>query len=637
MRKVCELLVVVLLMMSLFPNVSLGMMVDRQHANVAGSVSSSVTLSSQPMFTEKDGFIQVSMVGATTSLSERNKPVLPIVVRTFEVPFCSKDITVECIPRIISSMDLRSQIVPACIASLSKPSGGMPYLMDVSVYENRACYPGVWYTYDLGSGRNNTGQEVTFVKVICYPVQYSPLGHELRYALGFDITVRYILPAKQAKLLSTYDLVVIAPQAFQTTLQPLIDHKYTKGVKTLFKTTEDIFSQYIGADPPEQVKLFIKDAYDTWGIRYVLLVGGLKSHVNAHDKDTSSAGYSAWWVPVRYANIILYDEGYFPSVICDLYYGCLYNATGGFDSWDSNHDGIYAAMGDPGVANDTFDLYPEVAVGRLPVTTTRELSIVVNKIITYENSGPEEKPWYNTFIGVAGKVIEEFQGKPDGEYLADLAYNETKNAIPDLRHVQAYASNRGTGRLVPVPRDIIKAISDGAGFVDFEGHGSIYEWGCIWANKDGSHRRDYTPLISIYHFFWLSNGEALPVVTSIACWNGLFNWSMFRKNTSWGGLFAYSCFCWGLVLKNQGGAIASIGNTGSGWMNDTGDPVNFGPELNINFYYEIGNGSIILGQAHSGAIQKFLATEHIGLYGAYCIAIWQLFGDPSLRLGGYSS
>ena len=72
-------------------------------------------------------------------------------------------------------------------------------------------------------------------------------------------------------------------------------------------------------------------------------------------------------------------------------------------------------------------------------------------------------------------------------------------------------------------------------------------------------------------------------------------------------------------------------------MNDTGDPVNFGPELNINFYYEIGNGSTILGQAHSGAIQKFLTKEHIGLYGAYCIAIWQLFGDPSLRLGGYSS
>ena len=56
---------------------------------------------------------------------------------------------------------------------------------------------------------------------------------------------------------------------------------------------EDILNEYTGYDPPEQVKYFIKYAYDTWGIKYVMLVGGLKSHINAKDKDTRSAGWKA--------------------------------------------------------------------------------------------------------------------------------------------------------------------------------------------------------------------------------------------------------------------------------------------------------------------------------------------------------
>ena len=87
----------------------------------------------------------------------------------------------------------------------------------------------------------------------------------------------------------------------------------------------------------------------------------------------------------------------------------------------------------------------------------------------------------------------------------------------------------------------------------------------------------------------------------------------------------------------MGGAIASLGDTCAGLGTDVGSPVGLSTELDYNFYYEIGKGSPTLGQAYSGAVQKFLAEEHIGLWEAYCIAIWQLFGDPSLRFGGYSS
>jgi len=57
----------------------------------------------------------------------------------------------------------------------------------------------------------------------------------------------------------------------------------------------------------------------------------------------------------------------------------------------------------------------------------------------------------------------------------------------------------------------------------------------------------------------------------------------------------------------------------------------------MNFFYQIGNGSTNLAQAHSRAIQKYITEESIGQDDAFCITNWALFGDPSLRFGGYSS
>ena len=63
-----------------------------------------------------------------------------------------------------------------------------------------------------------------------------------------------------------------------------------------------------------------------------------------------------------------------------------------------------------------------------------------------------------------------------------------------------------------------------------------------------------------------------------------------------------------LLIKPRGGAIASTGCTGYG-MGYEGNPVSLSGELESNFFYQIGNGSTNLAQAHSQAIQKFLAED----------------------------
>jgi hypothetical protein len=638
MKKFISIITVGILVLSGLGAAAFATNVSIKPTMIVKNESTSVLFSSQPTQLEKDGFVELAMSGATTQLLEPNKPVLPIYVKTYQVPFGSANIQVICNPQDIGTMTLKKEVIPARIAPLSKMSERTAYVKDSSVYGSAAFYPSTWYSYDLGAGRNENDQQVTFVKVVCYPVRYSPVNNQVEYAGGFDINVKYDAPVTQPKTLDTsFDLVIIAPAAFESALQPLIDFKNGKGMATTFKSMEEILTEYTGFDQPEQVKYFIKYAYDTWSIKYVMLVGGLKSHINAKDKDTISAGWKAWWVPVRYVTMPQEDD---EGCLSDLYYGCLYNATGGFDNWDSNGDGIYANWGWIGAKKDIIDMYPEVYVSRLPCTTVSEVNVVVNKILTYESTGPAAKPWYKTFIGIGGKTFRMYEGKPDGEYLTDLSYNYTKNAIPDLNLVKVYSTNRDTGGLVPNPDDISAAFNQGAGFVDFEGHGAAYAWNTIWF--DGEYPNDWTGGINVYYFPLISNKDKLPVVVVGGCHNALYNITFLGTWKNPKNYFCAVpspvCFSWALVVKPRGGAIASTGCTGYGMDTGIDDPVGRSAGLEVNFFWQIGNNSVTnLAKAHSQAIIKYLNEHEIKQIDAFCITNWALFGDPSLKLGGYSS
>lgn len=597
----------------------------------------SVIFSPQPELSEKDGFLEVKLQGTTTQLLNPTKPELPIYVRTFQIPFRSTAIDVRCAPLTVHTMTISKEIIPARVSRVLTEGEEIEYEKDPVVYETDAVYPNSWFSVHLGAGRNENDQQVTFVKVTCYPVRISSVEKKMLFTEGFTIKVTYEKPKGPPQSSGdSYDMVVIAPAAFEPTLQKLVDFKNNKGIMTLFKSVEDISNTYEGYDPPEQIKNFMKDAFDNWGITYALLVGGLKSHIYAKDKDTVSAGWNAWWVPVRYVRIPHVDD---EACLCDLYYGCLYNENGTFDSWDSNGDGVYAAWNAPGVGRDTFDMYPEVYVGRLPVANKIELDHIINKIIKYESTIPIEKPWYNTFIGIGGKTSVYYEGKPDGEYLCDLAYNYTKQAISGLTLLAVYSTNRDTGSPVPDKKGISTSFSKGAGFIDFQGHGSPAKWDTIWF--DGVYPEDWVGGLGLQNFWRVRNGDKQPIMVVGGCHNAMYNISLIpaMKDKTGTTYFTYGfpipvCFCWGMMIKPTGGAIASTGSTGYG-IGYVGHPVSLSGALETNFFYQIGQGSTHMGQAHSRAIQKFIADEEIQQTEAFVITNWALLGDPSLHFGGY--
>jgi hypothetical protein len=80
--------------------------------------------------------------------------------------------------------------------------------------------------------------------------------------------------------------------------------------------------------------------------------------------------------------------------------------------------------------------------------------------------------------------------------------------------------------------------------------------------------------------------------------------------------------------------IASTGCTGLG-LGGTPPHLKNSGGLDSNFFYQIGNGSTTLGSAHSGAIRKYILENNVNLDEEFCIVEFHLFGDPSLKLGGY--
>ncbi|MGQ9845472.1 MAG: C25 family cysteine peptidase, partial [Caldisericia bacterium] len=164
-------------------------------------------------------------------------------------------------------------------------------------------------------------------------------------------------------LKANYDLLIITPQEYQEYLNDFINHKNQKNIPTTIFTLEYINSNFSGRDTQEKIKYAIKYGYDNLGIKYVLLVGDSEK------------------IPPRYVAVNDGSETTLPS---DLYYGDLYNSSGQFDSWDQNNNNIFGEYNSSGNI-DRPDLYPDVSVGRIPVSNVDELNNYINKVIYYEN------------------------------------------------------------------------------------------------------------------------------------------------------------------------------------------------------------------------------------------------------------
>jgi len=376
-------------------------------------------------------YVRVSCNNEETLLLNPGKPILPKMTRVFELPFGATDISVEVNPINVDTQQIQKQIQPAPAPLPVSPIEDytIPVHKDEQLYQSSTPYPSNWYYSSVSVGVNDYFEHVTFVTVHLYPVQYTPIENQITFSETADITITYTAPSTNPFPQTTaYDLVVIAPAAFSDALQTLIDHKNSYGVETILKTVEDIYSEYEGFDEAEQIKYFIKDALEQWNIKYVLLVGGLKSIIYSKPRDNANLGASGWHIPVRYSNVRAGGDPGFPT---DLYFADIYKEGGEFETWDSDGDGILAewylkdgSYEAEELPEDFIDYAPDVAVGRLACSDVKEVGEVVNKIIDYETTA-SGSDWFKKMIVYSGDgFLDQFdlniqwdtKGLPDGTY-----------------------------------------------------------------------------------------------------------------------------------------------------------------------------------------------------------------------------
>jgi hypothetical protein len=418
---------------------------------------------------------------------------------------------------------------------------------------------------------------------------------------------------------SLCDLVIITPSIFVKALEPLQEHKNNNGIKTSIVTLDRIYDDiWYGRDNPEKIKLFIKKAYDETQIQYVLLVGDFRK------------------VPIRYVHNADSFEQYF---ISELYYADIIDKNGGFSSWDTNNNGIYGEWNGTEAQDKDIDLYPDVCVGRLACRNIVEVKIMVHKIIHYETT-TYGKEWFHRIVGVAGDMY------PPGSYpFPTPGYEGEDNVLTDISYLSGFENTTlftSDGSFTG-PKDVIREINKGCGFLIFYGHGNP----AVWSTHPPDDASVWVEGLSVKTMSRLRNNEMLPVCVVNSCHNLQFDVNVFYIFRQAFGYMSWIPECWGwkLTRKLGGGSIATVGYSGLELTKEDKESQEGAADyLDNSFFYTYGVAKIdVLGEVWRQSIVRYLDKYPIDwdtpagwdfAMDAKTVQQWVLLGDPSLQIGG---
>jgi hypothetical protein len=559
-------------------------------------------LFSEPVLVDSDSYLSVDLQEATASWLSPGNPVLPMYTKLFSFPFGTVIKDVSYLASSEQMIRLTKEIVPA--AQLTPVSGdpmisySQKLVKNDAVYSGKSTYPLSRLEYQLGAGLDGNTR-VTLLSIWYYPVLYQPCQQRLLFTTEVQITVTYEPPQVSSSPVSTeVKLLVIAPEEFSEALQPLIDHKMRYAIPTSLVTTEWIADHSIGRDLAEQIKYTIKDEIETQAITSVLLVGGF-------DK-----------LPMRCSYVMVWDWD--EQVITDLYYSDIYDATGSFSSWDTNNNGKF------GESSDRVDHYPDVHLGRLACDSLEEVTIVVDKIIHYETD-TYGSDWFNTMIYIGGNTFRWTPGN-DGEELNGMVMDIMLQFSPKIIWTSKGNFNR---------RTISQTITQGAGFLDYSGHG--FEFGMGTYAPTG-------PRMKYYYTAYLKdlrNGYKLPIIFFDACltakidyvledfldYRAYFVFNLFAKILRIDTSQRRPCYAWAFLKQDDGGAIATIGATRTAF----GGVQDGAGKMSLEFFSAY-DASQFLGEMIT-QMQNGYITDCP--HDDFTLEEFILLGDPTLKIGGY--
>jgi len=581
---------------------------------------------SDPAIEHNGNYVNVNVEETNSYMIDQGGPKLPVFSKTFEFPWGTEIKDIKILMPDEKTMEIDGKIEPVPIFSESGFSNvNQKIRMVPQIYEDNKYYPSEWVSHKKGAGINKNGDHVLFLSVSVYPTRYLPKEDKLSYISDFELEISYEKPLMPQFTADEYDLVIISPSLFTEELQPLIDHKNSYNVKTTHMTLEDIYNSYNGRDNAEKIKYFIKNALDEWGIEFVLFVGDIEL------------------LPIRSSESMMFT-GHDEDILSDLYFGDVYNAEFTYCSWDGNENNRFGEViynwndwPPETIDIDGVDLYPDVHVGRLPCSNDKEVTRMVEKIITYEEKTYNQN-WFKKIILAGGDTFPPRRPSDFDIFEGEITNEAVAEQLPGFEHVKLWATKRNLNWLT-----FNSEINRGAGFLTYAGHGFEVGWATYKPNTLINAKIAYiTPCI-----YFLRNKEKMPIVFFDACLTTKLDFDISELSGYYPGFVTLlnifsgnrykpddpvNTFSWAIMNLEKGGAIATIGATRTAYTYVNKNGVFGGAGyLDVAFFRAYEEGITV------GEMLSIAQNDYINNVGKdyFTVEEFALLGDPSLRVGGY--
>ena len=458
------------------------------------------TIDAQDYESERGTFSWLSLPNTIIGGNEGD-PQIPVVNELIAVPFGAN-------PRIeitsYSTTDYRlddygiKTLVPRqpSLRKDQRPEE-VPFVYNESAYQTRGLRSAPSATVYV----DGTMRGIQVGKMTIEPVSYDPVNNTLRVFNDIEVEVHFDgadTRATEAELLRTYTpyfdiiyqqlfngravmdvysshpdlyttpvkMIVITTSTYanNTTFQNWVKWKKQKGIYTTVYTTATT------GTTSANIKSFIRNQYTSNAPTFVVIVG-----------DTGDVTYSL--------------SSSTTSKVTDLYYS---------STTDS-------------------DLYPEMFLSRMPISSTTELTNLLNKIMTYEQYTMTNPSYLNESLLIAGwdSSWTSTVGKPTIQYANNYYFNSAHGITPRV------FLTTGSGQTTCY--NYINQV----GFVNYTAHGDNTMW--------------YDPQFTVSNVSSLTN-------------NGKYFWAMGNccLAANWG--YSSTCFAEALLRAANKGAFGYIGS-----------------------------------------------------------------------------
>ncbi|MGQ9706406.1 MAG: C25 family cysteine peptidase [bacterium] len=506
-------------------------------------------------------------VPAYGTMMEVGKPELPVVRGLLGYPPTKNSSSIQILSSDWTHFD--NYLIYPHQPSIAIDSPNLPFEIDIGFYNQDVWYPSEYaYLSDEGKLR-----DVIVVNNNIQLFQYNQLLRSLMVAKEMKIRVNYSISNKENRwyfdsrdaggiishpdFIRLYDsliwnsqqvhaiphriatdYLIITGDKYYDALTPLVQLLADRGYLVDRVNMSEIYTGINAYDGAYYVYDYIKLRYQLSDIAFVLLVGDVPDDWGCDAYDYNTQVPFPYWAPG-------WDDEEEPIYFrpSDVFYACLDNPLPPKSSVPFDWQ----------VWWDTYDIYPDVYVGRLTADNIYQVEVQVNKIDTYERNLSvvneySQKPWYDTmlFVGCFSSYWNYIG------YKENIKDDEYDLELPDVKTCWGDKANISNDTVMSI-------INDGCNIVNYFGEGYYHYW-VNWTKTVD--KWGYTSFMRSPHITGLENNNYV-VVFNVGCSMGCID--------TWNG--DSICDYWmRLPSPLDGdpyhGAVATTGSTRKNWFTE---------------------------------------------------------------------